>query len=398
MTTRILFVGEAVTLAHVARPLVLANALDPARYEVIFACANQYRIWLTGSDHVRHLPLKSLSPERFVAALAAGRPVYDQGTLEGYVEEDRRILREIRPDLVVGDFRLSLAVSAPLEGVRYFNLTNAHWSPYAKLARYPFPEHPLSKRVGLPVAETLFRCVRPLIFRMHALPLNRVRKAHGLSPFADLREAYTWGDRTLYADVPELVPTADPPASHRYLGPVLWSPPAPLPSWWGSIPNDRPLVYVTMGSSGQVSALPALVSALAALPVYAMVATAGRVTMTGLPSNVYAAKYLPGMVAAGRSALVVCNGGSATVYQALSQGVPVLGIASNMDQHLTMGAVQTANAGVLVRAEQATENRVSDAVALTLNAPQFGQGAKQVAVWCSKTDAIANFLAAISDR
>ena len=35
---RILFVGEAVTLAHVARPFALARSLDAARYDVQFAC------------------------------------------------------------------------------------------------------------------------------------------------------------------------------------------------------------------------------------------------------------------------------------------------------------------------------------------------------------------------
>lgn len=35
---RILFVGEAATLAHVVRPFVLARSLDPSRYEVHFAC------------------------------------------------------------------------------------------------------------------------------------------------------------------------------------------------------------------------------------------------------------------------------------------------------------------------------------------------------------------------
>ena len=34
---RILFIAEAVSLAHIARPFVLAQSLDPSRYEVHFA-------------------------------------------------------------------------------------------------------------------------------------------------------------------------------------------------------------------------------------------------------------------------------------------------------------------------------------------------------------------------
>src|SRR3569833_1809409 len=39
---RVLFVSEAVTLAHVARPLALAKALDRSRYDVALACDPRY--------------------------------------------------------------------------------------------------------------------------------------------------------------------------------------------------------------------------------------------------------------------------------------------------------------------------------------------------------------------
>src|SRR5690606_21714330 len=39
---RILFVAEAVTLAHVARPMMLAQRLDPARYDVSLATDGRY--------------------------------------------------------------------------------------------------------------------------------------------------------------------------------------------------------------------------------------------------------------------------------------------------------------------------------------------------------------------
>ena len=51
--------------------------------------------------------------------------------------------------------------------------------------------------------------------------------------------------------------------------------------------------------------------------------------------------------------MVICNGGSATVYQALAESrAPVLGIPSNMDQHLTMQCVEGAEAGLSLRTEE----------------------------------------------
>jgi UDP:flavonoid glycosyltransferase YjiC (YdhE family) len=51
---------------------------------------------------------------------------------------------------------------------------------------------------------------------------------------------------------------------------------------------------------------------------------------------------LPGHLLARRAAVVISNGGSTTGYQVLSEGKPVLGMASNPEQYLAM---QSSRAG-----------------------------------------------------
>ena len=58
---------------------------------------------------------------------------------------------------------------------------------------------------------------------------------------------------------------------------------------------------------------------------------------------------------------MVCNGGSLAVQQALAAGVPVLGVASNMDQFLNMAPVVSAGAGRLLRADRLSVERVREA-------------------------------------
>jgi UDP:flavonoid glycosyltransferase YjiC (YdhE family) len=55
---------------------------------------------------------------------------------------------------------------------------------------------------------------------------------------------------------------------------------------------------------------------------------------------------------------VVTNGGSASSYQALAAGVPVLGIPSNLDQYLSMHAITAAGAGLMLRSGSLTKNEV----------------------------------------
>ena len=71
---KILFMAEAVTLAHLARPLALLHMLDRARFVPHFACAPRNHAFLHGSDAEQWM-IESISSEQFLAALAAGKPV-----------------------------------------------------------------------------------------------------------------------------------------------------------------------------------------------------------------------------------------------------------------------------------------------------------------------------------
>lgn len=374
---RILFVAEAVTLAHVVRPFALAQSLDPSRYEVHFACDPRYN-QLLGPLPFRHHAIHTIPSERFFGNLTQGR-FYAMRTLRKYVEADLRVLDEIAPDVVVGDNRLSLSVSARLAGIPYIAIANAYWSPQAR-RRFPLPDVPWTRFFGVRPVSILYRLYRPLIFALYCLPLNWLRRKHGLSSLGwDLCRIFTDGDYTLYADVPELVPTYNLPANHRYLGPVLWSPDVKPPTWWHSLPTDRPIIYATLGSSGGKNLLQVVLNALADLPVTVIAATAGRNHLKNVPANAFVADYLPGEAAAARSAVVLCNGGSPTTQQALAAGVPVIGLPSNMDQHLNMEALERAGAGVLLRTERLNTEGVAAAVKQVLSGAEFRQAARRLA-------------------
>jgi UDP:flavonoid glycosyltransferase YjiC (YdhE family) len=393
---RILFVSEAVTLAHLARPIVLAQELDPACYEVVLASDPRYRALLPDLT-IQFRAIRTISSERFLEALARGRPLFDAETLREYVREDLEVIEETSPDLVVGDLRLSLAISARVAGVPYLTITNVYWSPYARL-RFPMPELPLTKWVGVPLAKALFGIVRPWAFAYHTRPLNRVRREYGLSHLGlDLRRIYTEADHTLYADIPEFVPMVGLPANHHFLGPILWSPSVEFPPWWDDVPQDHPVIYVTLGSSGRSDLLAVVLEALADLPVTVLASTAGRVRLSAIPSNARVAAFLPGENAAARARLVVCNGGSPTTQQALTVGTPVLGLVSNMDQHLNMGAVQRLRAGELLRAESATISSIRAAVDRMLVQMMYSEGASRLARSFSRCHAPTRFLAILSE-
>lgn len=397
---RVLFFGEAVTLAHVSRPVALARALDPERYQAIVACDPRFRR-LCGEDGLPFRAIRSVSSERFLHSLATGSPVYDMDTLREYVGEDLDVIRSVAPDAIVGDFRLSLSISARLANVPYMAITNACWSPYAN-RDIPLGDHPATKFIGAATAQSLFKIVRPLALAYHSMPLNRVRQEFGLKPIGyDLRKVFTEADYTLYADVPELSPTSVLPANHHFLGPILWSPEVVPPSWWNAVAPEDPVIYVTLGSSGRCELLPTILEALADLPLTLFVATAGRFHPKRVPRNARIAEFLPGVAAAARSRLVICNGGSPTTHQALAAGVPVLGITSNMNQHLNMDSIRRVGAGELLAAGTLDAAAVREAALRMLTEPCYTEAARAVATTFQEYDPAArlqNLLARIPAR
>jgi UDP:flavonoid glycosyltransferase YjiC (YdhE family) len=400
MTSRdrrtILLVAEAVTLAHFARIATLARALGASSYRVIVASDPRY----AGLDSTlipAIEPIESISSHAFSHALTQGKPLYDAETLSRYVEADLMLIDRIKPDLIVGDFRLSLSVSAPLRQIPYAALVNAYWSPYADIA-YPIPDLPLTRLLGVGFAQHLFDLVRPLVFARHAQPLNRVRRKYGLPALGhDLRLSYSWADYTLYPDIPEIAPMRDLPSNHQFLGPVLWSTDTPLPDWWNQLPQDKPVVCLTLGSSGNADFLPSALRALMQLPITLIVATIGKTLPMPLPANVFHADYLPLQAALQRAQLLICNGGSLSTYQALACGVPVIGVCSNLDQLLNMAAMQRLGCGITLRAGGLAPAALAQAVSAMLTSAFHAAAARQLGERLKHYDSAQRFRGLVAE-
>jgi UDP:flavonoid glycosyltransferase YjiC (YdhE family) len=387
--TRVLFIAEDITLAQVVRLASLAGALDPSRYDVHFACARFDEMIFGGLRLTRH-PIYTVDAKVAFRRLERGQRLYGRRVLARYVRDELALFRALSPDVVVGDLRFSLAVSAPHARIPYVALINAYWSRDMVRAEFPLPEHPVVRLLGERMAAEYFPKALPWVFAHFAAPVNALRKQYGLPPLGDLIDLLTYGDRTVFPDVPLLTPLANPPRTHAFLGPVLWSPPVAPPAWWTQ-PIASDSAYVTLGSSGRLDRLPKTLAGLERLGIPLMVATAGRFSPSELGGNVLGAAFLPGSEAARRASFVVCNGGSSTAYQALAEGRPVLGIASNLDQYLAMTAIRDVGAGILLRSDSLTVDAVEQAGRALREQPSYRERAAEVARELAAYDCHARF-------
>jgi len=393
---RLLFIGESVTLAHVARPYVLASGIDHQLYDVHFAADKHYSFLFTDSA-LTHWPIFSQPPARFEKILKNGDVLYNETTLAHYVADEISLLKELQPDAVIGDMRLSLNVSTKLLNIPHIALSNAIWSPFAVDLTLPLPSF-LPFRAAALLKEMTFKeiilekafnfLLKPTVFYQQAKGLNALRKRYGLLPFSSYLEGFINGDVTLFLDTPIVAPVTQLLTRQHYIGPLCWEPDMSLPKWWKDIVNSKPIALVSLGSSGNLKILHQLLSVIQSMGFSVVVATAGRVGRDSLPKGVYAEDFLPTGKIAKKAAVVVCNGGSPSSYQALREGVPVLGMSSNMDQLLAMRAIEKAGGGIMLRAESANKDNIYRTVDELCNNPRYRWGASKIAKEFKNYDAI----------
>ena len=376
-STKALFFAEGATLAHVLRPFALARDLDPDRFKVTF-CRPPAFAWLTSAAPFRVVHLQCQDGAVFARRLEYGTPLYDYRTLLRYVDDDLALIDEVRPDVVVGDFRLSLSVSARLRSLPYITICDAYWSPERPL-RPPLPVLGFTRFTPLPLARLVFSAVSGLAMRLHTIPLERLRARYGLPSLGyDLRRCYTDADLRLFANFPLLFPEVHPDANADFLGPLTWFPDTTAMPNFGA--NDQPLIYLTLGSSGNPRLLKKIVPVLEKTGCHVVVATAGKpLFFKPASARTHVFDYLPGNAVCQKAQLVVCNGGSPTTSQALANGVPVLGIAQNMDQFLNMQAIEAYGAGRLMRADRLDPERLRQVVDALMNDLTFADRARQLA-------------------
>jgi len=214
MPPKILLMAHDVTLAHLGRPLRLAEGLIADGHDVTLAASAESARFLQQFPGRVHR-LASTGKARFIDNLAKGRPVFDFETLKRFAEEDEALLASLQPELVIGDFRLSLSVSARRAGVPYATITNAYWSP-AFTPRFVVPDLPMLPYLGVGISQFLFDLARPFAFAYHARPMNALRRHYGMPSLGhDLRRIYTDADLALFSDVPQIyaLPDGDLPGS-----------------------------------------------------------------------------------------------------------------------------------------------------------------------------------------
>lgn len=343
---KILCVAEAVTLAHVARILRVAEELSDSGFSVTLAFDQRYQRFMQLNLPYRHLP--SIDPAVFTGRANSYQFPYTESELRSYLADEKALLDQIRPDLVISDFRLTLPISLHVAKIPHFSLTNGYWLPEFGLGP-AIPDLPAFRPLPRFLARLAYAAARPIVYRINSAVFNRVaREAGAVAVQGTMLDIYTQGDMRLLADPPGWL---DFSASPRdcFIGPMAWRAPVDNPAWWPQLDRKKKTIFVSVGSSGSEQAVAAVLAATDGLEVQGQ---APQIVISGLElapeyqqRSVFSAKFISNPAAMEISQLFISNGGSLSMVDAFRCAVPIIGITSNFDQLINATIIEDKGLG-----------------------------------------------------
>ncbi|MFX0115227.1 MAG: nucleotide disphospho-sugar-binding domain-containing protein [Candidatus Hodarchaeota archaeon] len=190
--------------------------------------------------------------------------------------------------------------------------------------------------------------------------INQVLHNYDLPPIEQTGELFL-GDQTLVVGTPELDPLPDS-AEVTYIGPILWQKDdAKLPNWIQQLDNEQPIIWIYPGNlqysrrsktafDSQI-VLEACINAFSNQEVQVVLTTGHHklpAKYQNLPRNFQHTAYVPGLVMARKSDLLVHHGGYGSCQTGLFTGTPALIIPTISERESNARRIVAVKAGEYV--------------------------------------------------
>jgi len=227
--------------------------------------------------------------------------------------------------------------------------------------------------------------------------LNKVLAEYGFGPIRKTEDLLV-GDLTLVLGMP----VTDPLPSHTeatYIGAIIWQKAnAKIPDWFSQLEKNKPVIWVYSGNPQYLPigtpmdssiVIRSCISALSKENVQVVLTTGYHALPKGvlpLPSNFRHVPYIPGIIMATRSDLMIHHGGFGSCQTGLFTGTPAVIIPTYSERESNARRISAVGAGeyILPTANRlGTTKRVSPdelqaVVTRVLSTPSYSENAKRM--------------------
>lgn len=270
----------------------------------------------------------------------------DQQELEPIFLDQVRVLKELKPDMVISDFAITLGMAAEYTQTTCYSLIIGHLSQYSRMNRKAPEFHPAiraMKAVRCPqwLLDFLTRIGEKMELRAMHKGIKKIRKKYRLSAredyFDELRSEFN-----LITDIEDFSPMKNLPGNYSYIGPIFHQQDDLEEDIIARLDPGKSTILISLGTFLKSDALYAIFND----PLFREF----NVVLAGSPGIPMAPEVLhKGFVNLNallpRTDVLICHGGDATVYQSLSHGVPLLGLAFQGEQAWSLQRVALVNFG-----------------------------------------------------
>ncbi len=315
---KLLLVAQTNSLSHLAKCLAIRKGLLALGHEVVLAAGQRHCQFLQQQGITfTYLPsLQDGGGDGFPSIDWFMRPPEIRKVLATELE----LLRQVRPQRILGVFRFTLKAAAELSGIPYDSLICGCMLPEMEEGMGFFSGEAGAKRE---------HDYMTLFFRYAGARISQVLQTYGLQAVEDAREMLC-GERTFLWDFPEFMPLPRMPGRY-HVGPLGWKD-WPDQSHLADIEKylrqDGPLAIVAFGTC--VSSLPAarrIVCILVRLGFQVILAAGGQPELLQTADwgpHVQVCAFAPMSDLLPKASLLVCHGGQMTLFDALIHGVPTV--------------------------------------------------------------------------
>ncbi len=341
-------------MAHYLRCLSIADALRD-EFDIYFIDSKDY------ADLIIANGFKIIDyqhPEMDEILEKAGAFNFDwinSHSIRTMFEAQLKVIQNYKPKLVFSDTSCSMPMLAEFVNVPLISIMNAYVSNYyADIRPLPYSHRAYKYQFKMkPVIwEKILITAEKASMKFVHRPFARQRKMLNLSKNQWLLDEFE-GDFNLLCDLPQLFPTQDLPENFAYIGPVFYNSGQEeneLLKWIHSGDN-RPLIYLSLGSSGGTVNLDFLKH---------QNAHNFRFIISGtkqIPDadNMRYQKFVNFEKIQQHVRLYISHGGNGSIYQALEAGIPLLLIPAFFEQAWNAHRIQKLQLGLVLQPNEMGE-------------------------------------------
>jgi len=211
---RFLLIPSAIARSHLTRLVLIALELQHQGAEVAFGFPENNQI--LQHYNFQFFPVADAVVTDFSSNVF---DAYTPSLIKQCVKDELKAIEAFKPDAIIGDFRLTAAISSKIAKIPYISVVNGYMTDYFDPVDVMIPKQtrPLEHKI----ASIAARAIQQTQKRTLATHFRAVAQKYGLKKLVSLYDFLT-GDLTLIADLPEFCPLENLPQNFRYVGPLIW--------------------------------------------------------------------------------------------------------------------------------------------------------------------------------